>query len=108
MSVDTILSPGMDNMGKGKISLPNDYQYDNAKPGENLEANTIFGMVVELDENLEEKGSRSSYASWLASPDNPRFTTVIANRLWKSAFGIGLIEPVDNICLLYTSDAADE
>ena len=55
LSVGTILSPGMDNMGKGKISLPNDYQYDNAKPGENLEANTIFGMVVELDENLEEK-----------------------------------------------------
>jgi hypothetical protein len=97
LSVGTILSPGMDNMGKGKISLPNDYQYDNAKPGESLEANTIFGMVVELDENLEEKGSRSSYASWLASPDNPRFTTVIANRLWKSAFGIGLIEPVDNM-----------
>ena len=55
LSVGTILSPGMDNMGKGKISLPNDYQYDNAKPGESLEANTIFGMVVELDENLEEK-----------------------------------------------------
>ena len=34
LSVGTILSPGMDNMGKGKISLPNDYQYDNAKPGE--------------------------------------------------------------------------
>ena len=52
---------------------------------------------MELDENLEEKGSRASYASWLASPDNPRFSTVIANRLWKTAFGIGLIEPVDNM-----------
>ena len=84
-------------MGKGEISLPNDYQYDNAKPGQKLEAKTIFGLVVELDENLKEKGSRASYASWLASPDNPRFSTVIANRLWKTAFGIGLIEPVDNM-----------
>ena len=95
--VNDILRPGLDDLGKGEISLPKDYQYDNAKPGEKLEAKTIFGLVVELDENLEEKGSRASYASWLASPDNPRFSTVIANRLWKTAFGYGLIEPVDNM-----------
>ena len=95
--VRDILNPGLDDLGKGEISLPYDYQYDNAKPGEKLEARTIFGLVVELDENLEEKGSRASYASWLASPDNPRFSTVIANRLWKTAFGYGLIEPVDNM-----------
>jgi hypothetical protein len=95
--VTDILNPGLDDLGKGQISLPNDYQYDNAKPGEKLEAKAIFGLVVELDENLEEKGSRASYASWLASPDNPRFSTVIANRLWKTAFGIGLVEPVDNM-----------
>jgi len=52
---------------------------------------------LELDENLEEKGSRASYESWLASPDNPRFSAVVANCLWKTAFGIGLIEPVDNM-----------
>ena len=87
----------MDNMGSGSIKLPSDYQYDNAKPGEKLKANTIFGLAIELDENLQEKGSRASYASWLASPDNPRFTIVIANRLWKTVFGIGLVEPVDNM-----------
>jgi hypothetical protein len=97
LPVQDLLTPGLDDLGKGEISLPNDYQYDNAKPGQKLEAKTIFGLVVELDENLEEKGSRASYASWLASPDNPRFSTVIANRLWKTAFGIGLIEPVDNM-----------
>ena len=97
LPVQDLLTPGLDDLGKGEISLPNDYQYDNAKPGQKLEAKTIFGLVVELDENLKEKGSRASYASWLASPDNPRFSTVIANRLWKTAFGIGLIEPVDNM-----------
>ena len=79
--VTDILNPGLDDLGKGQINLPNDYQYDNAKPGQKIEARTIFGLVVELDENLQEKGSRASYASWLASPDNPRFSTVIANRL---------------------------
>ena len=72
--VTDILDPGLDDLGKGSIALPKDYQYDNAKPGEKLEAKTIFGLVVELDENLEEKGfACASYASWLASPDNPRF-----------------------------------
>ncbi len=96
-SLGELLNRGMDDMGKGKINLPSDYQYDNAQPGEELKANTIFGLAVELDENLQEKGSRESYASWLASPDNPRFTIVIANRLWKTVFGLGLIEPVDNM-----------
>ena len=96
-SLGELLNRGMDDMGKGKINLPHDYQYDNAQPGQELKANTIFGLAVELDENLQEKGSRASYASWLASPDNPRFTIVIANRLWKTVFGVGLIEPVDNM-----------
>mgnify|MGYP001208853117 CR=1 FL=1 len=84
-------------MGKGEIRLPIDYQYDNAKPSEKLKANTIFGLAVELDENLEVTGSRSSYANWVASEANPRFTTVIVNRLWKEVFGLALIEPLDNM-----------
>ncbi len=95
--VGDLLGVGMDDLGNGTKKLPHDYQYDDALPEQELSAKTIFGLVIELDENLEEKGSRASYASWLASADNPRFTTVIANRLWKSAFGIGLIEPVDNM-----------
>jgi len=33
----------------------------------------------------------------MASPENPRFTTVIVNRLWKRAFGLALIEPLDEL-----------
>ena len=95
--ISDLLKVGLDDLGKGAIKLPDDYQYDNAKPGEELKAQTIFGLAIALDENLEEKGSRASYATWLASPDNPRFTNVIANRLWKKTCGIGLIEPVDNM-----------
>ena len=84
-------------MGRGKIKLPNDYQYDNARPGEELKAKTIFGLATELDANFQAKGSRASYANWLASEANPRFTTVIVNRLWKEVFGLALIEPLDNM-----------
>ena len=91
-----ILDPGLDDLGKGSIALPKDYQYDNAKPGEKLEAKTIFGLVVELDENLEEKGSRHLMPVGLP----PRTTRVLyrhSQPSWKTAFGIGLIEPVDNM-----------
>jgi len=45
----------------------------------------------------KEIGSRKAYAMWLTSDENPRFATTIANRLWKQAFGLALIEPVDVI-----------
>ncbi len=41
--------------------------------------------------------SRMAYADWLTSSENPRFAKVMANRLWKRAMGIGLIEPVDDL-----------
>src|SRR5690606_27954534 len=41
--------------------------------------------------------SALAFGEWLTSPENPRFTKVIVNRLWKRAFGLGLIEPVDDL-----------
>ena len=37
------------------------------------------------------------FGDWLTSPDNERFTQIIANRLWKRVMGRGLIEPVDDL-----------
>jgi hypothetical protein len=37
------------------------------------------------------------YAKWMTSPENPRFTKVVVNRLWKKAFGMGLYEPLDEL-----------
>ena len=36
-------------------------------------------------------------AKWLASPDNPFFATSVANRVWAHFFGIGIVEPVDDM-----------
>jgi hypothetical protein len=95
--ISDLVQVGLESMGRGKINLPNDYQYDNAKPGQQLNAKTIFGLATELDSNFQAKGSRASYANWVASESNPRFTTVIVNRLWKEVFGLALIEPLDNM-----------
>ena len=71
------------------LRLPDDYQYDDAGPRDKVQAKTMFG--ADAEPNLD------AYAEWMTSKDNPRFASVIANRLWKQVFGIGLIEPVDEI-----------
>ena len=77
-----------------KIHLPKDYAYDNGKPGDAVAPKTLFGRpaVVRRGET-----PRHVFAAWLTSKDNPRFAKTIANRLWKEAFGIGQIEPVDDM-----------
>ncbi|MDG1138020.1 MAG: DUF1549 domain-containing protein [Opitutales bacterium] len=97
LNFNDIMGIGLASMGNGKIKLPGDYQYDNASPNQEIKASTIFGLTAELDENLKVTGSRSSYANWVASESNPRFTAVIVNRLWKEAFGLAFIEPLDNM-----------
>jgi hypothetical protein len=43
------------------------------------------------------KDRREVLVKWLASPENPYFATSIANRVWAHFFGIGIVEPVDDI-----------
>lgn len=87
----------LDQTDRRALALPHDYQYDDAKP-KSVVAPVIpasfskDGKIVKEDEKPV-----NSYAQWMTSKDNPRFTTVIANRLWKKAMGMGLIEPVDEI-----------
>lgn len=74
--------------------LPDDYKYDNAKPGDTIEARALFGHEAKPKEG---QTRIEAFADWMTSPENPRFTTVIANRMWKKVFGLGLIEPVDEM-----------
>lgn len=77
-----------------QLKLPHDYQYKDAKPHDVIAPVTMLGKRVACD---READTVQAFADWLTSPENPRFTTVIANRLWKKAFGRGLIEPVDEL-----------
>jgi hypothetical protein len=86
---------GISGGGDGVSRLPRDYQYDDAKPGQAVRAKAMFGTSPQTPE--KDGRSREAYARWLTSPENPRFTTVIANRLWKRFFGRGVLEPVDNL-----------
>jgi hypothetical protein len=79
---------------KDKPKLPHDYAYSDGKPGQVIEPRVLFGH----DAIPKEGETRlQAFADWMTSPENPRFTTVIANRLWKRVFAQGLIEPVDEM-----------
>lgn len=78
---------------KAFLELPDDYQYKDAKPGEAVPAETLFGSRVE---DVAPEDRRTVFAEWVSSPDNPYFTKVIANRMWQRTFGFGLVEPIDD------------
>jgi hypothetical protein len=93
-----ILGYGLDDeLGKGTIKLTDSFMEDDAKPGDTLHAKAIFAPPLKIEQGTDLPKSRKQFAEWITSEANPRFTTVIVNRLWKRAFGIGLIEPVDDM-----------
>ena len=112
---------GVEGGGTGLTRLPEGFLGDDGEDGEIVIAREMFKgqslteakIPVEPKSKKRKKkknkraranirgskdiGSREIYAAWLTDSENPRFATVIANRLWKQAMGIGLIEPVDII-----------
>ena len=113
------LSSGIGGSGTGLARLPKDYEGSDGDPNEIVTAKEMFGGESIIDVKIpkqrqakkknnrknkklnsrirgaKEIGSREAYAQWLTEVDNPRFAKVIANRIWKRAFGLGLVEPVD-------------
>ena len=91
------LTIGVDNGGTGKIKLPKDFAEDNGEPGDIVNAKAIFTPKPVFKGNDKDQQSRTVLAEWLTNKDNPRFTTMISNRIWKQVFGAGLIEPIDSM-----------
>ena len=85
---------GIENNGTGSIKLPVDFAESNGNPGDLVTAKAIF-TPKPIGET--KGGSRKIFADWITSKDNPRFTTMISNRIWKQIFGAGLIEPIDSM-----------
>jgi len=43
------------------------------------------------------KDRREVLADWLTAPDNPFFAPSVANRIWAHFFGVGIVEPLDDV-----------
>ena len=87
------LSDVNDNLYR-KISLPHDYQYDDAKPKQVIQPKVLFGPPAYVKKG---EAPRKAFADWMTSRHNPRFARTIVNRLWKKCFGVAQIQPVDDI-----------
>jgi hypothetical protein len=49
---------------------------------------------------------RKPLADWLVNRDNPYFSRAIVNRIWANFFGVGLVQPVDDMRV--TNPASNE
>jgi len=47
--------------------------------------------------DVEGVDRREALAAWLTAPQNPYFTRAIVNRVWAGFFGIGIVNPVDDL-----------
>ena len=101
----TLLQPNMERVvfdSARSTVFPEDYAYDDAKPGEKVSPRFITWG--------HEKGTpltgkrpqrlRKHFADWLTSAENPRFAAAIANRLWQKLFGVAVKEPVTDLDVL--------
>ena len=87
--------------GDGRIKLPHDFKERGGEPGDWVVRRrpcSGFGKGVRASKQRRQSPAspRQEFAGWLTSRDNPRFTKVIANRMWKRVMGTGLFEPLDN------------
>ncbi|NNE00668.1 MAG: DUF1549 domain-containing protein [Pirellulaceae bacterium] len=64
-------------------------------PPLNIPKGTILGgEPLDLD-----KDPRPALMAWLRSPENPYFAKAIVNRVWSNYFGIGIVDPTDDMNL---------
>jgi hypothetical protein len=47
--------------------------------------------------DLKGRDRRAVMADWLTSAENHYFSTSVANRVWAHFFGLGIVEPVDDV-----------
>lgn len=90
---DNIYDFGVSGTGDGQIKLPMDFNGKGGKPNDVVKARSVFPGAS--SGRREGDDARGKFAKWVTDPSNPRFTMLIANRMWKKVMGIGLFEPVD-------------
>ncbi|MGB0578794.1 MAG: DUF1553 domain-containing protein [Limisphaerales bacterium] len=72
------------------------------KAGQNIEPEGLAAHWLPAAGSLKDLhpivsgNRRAEFAALITSPNNPRFSDVIVNRVWKRLFGEGMVEPVDH------------
>ena len=64
------------------------------KTGKTVAPHVPFGKAGEA---AADEDCRKDFVAWLTARENPLFAKAMANRVWSYFFGIGIINPVDDI-----------
>lgn len=64
------------------------------RTGEQLAPAPLFGNAVPIQEDMD---PRAAFVAWLTSSENPYFHQVAVNRIWADLFGVGIVDPVDDL-----------
>src|SRR6185295_11652958 len=70
-----------------------DGEVTHPKTGKTMAPHAPFGSAKAADED----DRRVAFVEWLTSKENPYFAKSMANRTWSYFFGLGIIDPVDDI-----------
>jgi hypothetical protein len=76
------------------LKLPHDFKEDDGKPFEVMTPQVLWAPSAPVAAGQD---PAEAFARWVTSPENPRFTRVIVNRLWRSLFGVAVLEPLDDL-----------
>ncbi|HZV04838.1 MAG TPA: DUF1549 and DUF1553 domain-containing protein [Gemmataceae bacterium] len=81
-----VFSTALDSPRKREIAIPNTEKV--------VQARFLDGKEPKW---RDDSRTREVLADWLTSGENPFFAKAIANRLWGHLFGLGIIDPVDDL-----------
>jgi hypothetical protein len=81
-----VFGGGLDDPKVREVALPNS--------SKKAQARFLDGTEPAWEPN---SFSRLVLAEWMTRPDNPFFARAAANRMWEHFFGIGLVDPVDDM-----------
>ncbi|TWT98186.1 hypothetical protein Pla108_23430 [Botrimarina colliarenosi] len=73
------------NRGSGEAKHPVDNR--------NMKPKYLGGAEADV----KGRDRREALAEWVTAPENPYFAPSVANRVWAHFFGVGVVEPVDDL-----------
>jgi len=97
------LRRGNKKVGDKRISVVREakssgYSYKIKRTGADTRFSPKFLFDIEgLEREHKGPGGRKAVAALMTHPENPYFARMCVNRVWKSMFGRGLVEPVEDL-----------
>jgi len=64
------------------------------RTSQRMKPQTLDGTAWEFQPGAD---AREGFVNWMLDPKNEAFSGAMVNRLWKHFFGVGLVEPVDDL-----------